>query len=1444
MDGSSPTHNRSSSFFNFNNRRATNTDAVPPQRSQSFLSRQRMDSQPQSPPPQRASLEGPPVASALLHPEIRSVVQLTTAHARKIYFSGPLIRRIERQPDGQKPVKDEGWTEVWAQLGGTTLSIWDMKAVQEASAQGREVPPTYLNITDAFVHVLGAVTVPETPSSPAKRYPDVLTINTGGSNLLLFSCPSTQALLSWAAALRLSAWEKSRLEEIYTAHLLRITLSGRDHPSTLQNGRMEGWVRVRIAGQTDWKKVWMSVCAAADAVPAAEPQRSKKRMSNLFSSKDHPPVEGPLPSRPLIAIYAGPKPKDRRKPLLTVHNISQAFAVYPERPDLISRSTLIKLEGLIGDEDTAGEMARREGWLLVMPELEGGLGQAEEMLKWVVAFHDAFQLYGRPQGWSWDPRDPNSQLFAYPVGPKRDLLFLEREAAEVLDVRDDRTSSIRSRLTNILHAEMPDRVPGPPPQNAGPPQQPQRPLDGPPSLPPIGGISNGAPAAQNLPPTSSPLANTQLPPLAFGSENNAPPRQSPPPNHLSPISERSTGPSVRHNPSASVDSSSVLSPQRRSTLNNGNGPPAQDRAISPTGQTHPSILDNAPLTQSPKSSFESGPAPPGKDAPSAYGGSNAGNSIRMVQKSGSIPSATLSPVEPVNRGMNHSPTSVLTSPHSINDLSAASRSMSQHSSVLTSPFSNTGHSSPPAPAAEDNTNFMSEAAGALYYMQQFDSVPRQKAPPRQQPTTISEGDDESEEEEEAANATATTGDDSYGPSSPVVRQATPTAFQQQQPPRAQAASPTQSSLTSTGSSQYAGLGRKPSGARAPNTTRGYRGPDRGISTTLSSSAPSEPLTEEDSQSERSMRINHSPSPPPPARSNEDLDALAALSYLAVNDDQQNSQPAYDGMQPVAPLRPHAAERVASTSGPAERTATPPSEYKSSFAPSKQAAKRKAKIEAQQAAHNAAVHRPGRANGRKRSKIADRGGWGESSDEEEEEEEEEEDDDDVDSDGEPAPVVRKPLTPSTSSGPASVDHASSRAPPSDEPGQTYSHLRPPRTLPQPPPRPFAEAEGMQPRRLPSDFSDAGRRTYLDDGTQLRSQAEMPQPGASAARQSMWSQVLDPGRSGALPGQNSDTFVQLEDNKLTKAFTPQGLLSAGMQDKADRSAKRQEEIARESGASLINVPNKPPPPQVGLLGAITAHERERKREGGVGAALTEREREKRVAEDRQRRFDEQQKQQLDQMQQGQSMYGGQFPAYNPMMMGMPMMPMMTGQMPMMTGQMPMQPMMTGGYPGMYNPQHMYAAQQAAAQAYQQAMVAFSTAGSQVGGEGGGGPSPGNANSQMNPHMNPMMSGMGMYDPRMSMAMMGMPMMSPQMSGMGMMNPQMTGMSQFDPRFGPSNGSPGMEPLAPPMGLPGQYPSRTSSPARGSPHRGSPLIRPVDHNEGGGAGGRSRPTSPRPS
>lgn len=168
-------HIRTSSFFSFRKQLQHSSDANPDHRDQQQSNRrpstgaQDRDFAPQN-NQQRAQTIGPMRSSpekqdnqesdtalaarkdsssvSPLHPEIRSIVQLTVAHARKVYFSGPLVKRIQRQPDGQRP-KDDGWVDVWAQLSGTTLSIWDMKEIEEANKKGLEVPPTYVNITDA-----------------------------------------------------------------------------------------------------------------------------------------------------------------------------------------------------------------------------------------------------------------------------------------------------------------------------------------------------------------------------------------------------------------------------------------------------------------------------------------------------------------------------------------------------------------------------------------------------------------------------------------------------------------------------------------------------------------------------------------------------------------------------------------------------------------------------------------------------------------------------------------------------------------------------------------------------------------------------------------------------------------------------------------------------------------------------------------------------------------------------------------------------------------------------------------------------------------------------------------------------------------------------------------------------------------------------------------------
>jgi len=164
-------------------------------------------------------------------------------------------------------------------------------------------------------------------------------------------------------------------------------------------------------------------------------------------------------------------------------------------------------------------------------------------------------------------------------------------------------------------------------------------------------------------------------------------------------------------------------------------------------------------------------------------------------------------------------------------------------------------------------------------------------------------------------------------------------------------------------------------------------------------------------------------------------------------------------------------------------------------------------------------------------------------------------------------------------------------------------------------------------------------------------------------------------------------------MTPAFSPNGLLSHGLHDKEERSARVKESHARQHGDKLIDVPTKVSAPQNGLVGAISAHQKDHNKAGGYGATLMERERERKKNE----KEGDLQRQQFEMMQQQQQqqMYGGMMGGYgmNPMMGGNGMNPMMGYGM-----------MNPYGY-GMVDPRQQQA-MMAAQQAYFQSMIHMST------------------------------------------------------------------------------------------------------------------------------------------
>jgi CCR4-NOT transcriptional complex subunit CAF120 len=121
---------------------------------------------------------------------------------------------------------------------------------------------------------------------------------------------------------------------------------------------------MRVSVGTTTKAVAPSPENDAWDSPDATVTPKKRGISGLFS-RDKSTIP---PKQANIFLYNG-RPRIYKIPVLKLSAVTQAFAVYPERPKIVSNHTLIRLEV-------------DEGWMLLMPDLEGaGIG---ETLRWLV----------------------------------------------------------------------------------------------------------------------------------------------------------------------------------------------------------------------------------------------------------------------------------------------------------------------------------------------------------------------------------------------------------------------------------------------------------------------------------------------------------------------------------------------------------------------------------------------------------------------------------------------------------------------------------------------------------------------------------------------------------------------------------------------------------------------------------------------------------------------------------------------------------------------------------------------------------------------------------------------------------------------------------------------------------------------------------------------------
>ncbi|WVQ63247.1 uncharacterized protein L199_001398 [Kwoniella botswanensis] len=1237
--------------------------------------------------PRNSSLNGPPPPGAANDPNpsfggvlkrFDKIVELIAHQPQKTYVTSPpelemILARTSAggQPkQGQPGTAANDWDAVWLQLSGISLSMWSMKETRLAASKGEKVPPTYFNVTDSSLELLAPL--PPPPHRPNSHpHHHVFSLNTAGSNRLLFSCPSERDLAKWAIGLRLAAWERSRLEEIYTGHLIQS--GGREPKSDLVKGRMEGWVRVRVMGGTDWKRLYV-VLSVPGSDEASKDDEKKGRRRSFFGMGDKEkdqPVQEPNTGVAMATFYNEPrtaKNKTSVTPVLTITNVTQCYSVFPERLEVMSSSNLCKVVGRVsGDMVTIEGRLRDSGWALLMPEGPGegpsgekshhhgpnGTTPLSNMMQWVTGFHDVFGLYGRPERYNWDSRNPKSLFFAYPQGEDRTNLFLSIDEAMMSDFRIPQLPSVRATFANLVQRKIEGQL-----------RVANETVDQP-----------EVEVEEEEKPTPRPEGDYRLPPLTFGDNppgsGQAPDTQVRP---LTPITER-TDIATRENSMRTMKSqftaAGVAAPSAgvaQSGDRKASGGSSKQGSQGSTRQTASSVGgDLAPIADASNEGFGQLTEEPEKTEVVNAGSRSPAPRTATTETAPTVWSQDTG-TTPTPQSANQSSSTHHHFQHSqplnaIDSTPSLQHSQASDETTKNVPSSLKPASPPPAlaqPIAEphvlsptprrvstdgkvDVNGGIHEEPAALYLMNMVEDQPT--TTPLNVPKHGGHGKSPSPER---TRPTINTDLD------PVTKQPRPE------------------------------VGRKPSGARAvpPRKNSGSR--------VLDPVNDEGPAVDEAPAGAEGIPQDGGHGRFPTSSTQADLgeDISTFMNYAEA---------------PASPVKPKAP-------APAPPTLTKPKEeYRSSFAPSKAAAERRAKAEQAEVDQQNARNLPG--GGRRRAAAKSESSESESDDEEEE---------DV------SPIEKRhphglPIPP--------ISPQAQRTRQSDPPVQRSTS----RALPPVPRAPEVrgsngedlphERESYYPSQSQQQSSDLPRprsRSPMGGASSVYSSLPAPipagirnvsqshpQPPPPATRQTVWNANFSADHG--MPQENrSGKFVELEEPsvQLTKAFAPHGLLQAGMQDKEDRSAKKQEEVARETGSSLINVPSKPPPPQMGLLGAVAAHEKERKNAGGIGATLTDREREKRLAEDRQREIEKLQRQQMEHMRQfgGGDMYGQQqYPYGMQSPMGM--------NMGMGMGMMGMPQMGYPSYQGGFNPYAQQQAMMAAQMAYQQAML-MSAAGSQAG------------------------------------------------------------------------------------------------------------------------------------
>ncbi|KAF2088315.1 hypothetical protein K490DRAFT_40242, partial [Saccharata proteae CBS 121410] len=365
--------------------------------------RSRSNSRPSSRPVSMVQTYQPPVMEVAQDtlPELQPIFTYLNSHSNKLYQEGYFLKLHDLDSRG-RPSPDRSWTECFAQLVGTVLSLWDASRLDEAGEDG-EVVPTFINLADASIKMIESLPM---NGDGAQTLQNVLSISTAANNRYLLHFNSLNSLTQWTAGIRLAMFEHATLQEAYTGSLI----AGKG--KHLNNIRVimertripqEDWARVRFGAGTPWRRCWC-VITPPNEKDYQKLQKSLKKNKDTYGKT--PVLKGH------VKFYETRKVGKKTRPIATITDAYSAYAIYPQSKPLIDQSTLVKLEGRITIHSKPESTT--EGFVFVMPEVHPAVSGFEMMLRFLFPVFDIFALYGRPTRLIADPLDARGLMFAMP----------------------------------------------------------------------------------------------------------------------------------------------------------------------------------------------------------------------------------------------------------------------------------------------------------------------------------------------------------------------------------------------------------------------------------------------------------------------------------------------------------------------------------------------------------------------------------------------------------------------------------------------------------------------------------------------------------------------------------------------------------------------------------------------------------------------------------------------------------------------------------------------------------------------------------------------------------------------------------------------------------------------------------------------------------------------